>query len=126
MQEDRQQDSLNDSLVDAVKARSLDRVRELLSAGADPSHWGNPWGQTPLHHAAMIGFEEIAEALLAANADPDKADFDGVKQLVVASLAGHHGTACLIRDWLSRRRNLTGSDGLSALLVLVRMNPSLC
>jgi Ankyrin repeats (3 copies) len=104
MPEDRQQESLNDSLVDAVKAGSLDRVRELLSAGADPSHWGLPWGQTPLHYAAMLGFEEIAEVLLAANADPDKADFDGVKPLVVASFADHHKIADLIRDRLCRRR----------------------
>jgi transposase-like protein len=103
MQEDRQQDSLNGSLVDAVKARSLDRVRELLRAGADPSHWGKPWGRTPLHYAAMLGFEEIAEALLAADADPDRADFNGVKPFGAASLAGHHRTAGLIRDWLSRR-----------------------
>lgn len=104
MQDDPQQDALNDALVEAVKARSLDRVRELLSAGADPSHWGKPWGQTPLHHAAMLGFDEIAEALLAAEADPDRADFNGVKPLVVASLAGHNGMARLIRDSLSRRR----------------------
>jgi ankyrin repeat protein len=101
---ERRKDSLNDALVDAVKAGSLDRVRELLSAGADPSCRGKPSGQTPLHHAAMLGFEEIAEVLLAADADPDRADFNGVKPLVVASLAGHHRTAGLIRDGLSRRR----------------------
>jgi hypothetical protein len=49
-------------------------------------------------------FDEIAEALLAAEADPDRADFNGVKPLVVASLAGHDRVARLIRDAISRRR----------------------
>jgi hypothetical protein len=104
MQDDPKQSALNDALVEAVKAGSLDRVQELLSYGSDPSFWGKPWGQTPLHHAAELGFEEIAETLLKAGADPDRTDFNGVKPLIVASLAGHHGIARLIRDCSFRRR----------------------
>lgn len=115
MQASEQQDALNRALVEAIKARALERVQELLSAGADPNHWGEPLGQTPMHIAAMLGFDEIAESLLVAGADPDRADFSGVKPLVVASLFGHERVACLIKDWLSKHREARTQQHLERL-----------
>lgn len=89
--------SLGDELVEAVKAHSVDRVRDLLVAGADPNHWGGVLGETPLHYAAEFGFEDIAEILLAAGADPDRQHFT-ITPLVAATLAGKNGVARLIQE----------------------------
>jgi hypothetical protein len=111
--------SLGDELVEAVKARSIDRVRELLVAGADPNHWGGVLGETPLHYAAELGFEDVAEILLAAGADPDRQHFT-VTPLVAATLAGKNGVARLIqkqsaRGHAARTNELMGRLGWSFL-----------
>ncbi len=117
MESDREaeQRALNRRLAEAVQTRCLDRVQQLLSAGADPNCWGEPWGATPLLHAAMLGFEEIAEALFAAGADPDRGDFDGSKPLAAATVKGHEGTARLIQCWLSSHREQRRNQQLDRL-----------
>jgi cytohesin len=77
-------------------------VNALLAAGADPN-LGENYGFTPLHEAAENGREEIARALLAANADPSRGlvkAFDkypvGATPVDVARLAGKAALATLL------------------------------
>ena len=52
-----------------MKARSIEAVRLLLSAGAIPSHQDEK-GDTPLHLAARMGSCGVCQLLLKAGADP--------------------------------------------------------
>lgn len=73
--------SSDERLHQAVKARELGRVRELLSAGADPNAL-DAKGQPPLAYVLTSGigfvFEDLTraliEALLGAGADPRVAE----------------------------------------------------
>ena len=59
-------------------------VRVLLEAGADPDNWGGmPY--SPLHLAARRGKEEAAAALVAAGAEVDALDDEGLTPLHAVS-----------------------------------------
>ena len=80
----------NTALTVAVNAGSLDTVRLLLGAGADP----NVASRTgpPLLHAATGGKLDIVDALLGADADVNARWDDGVTALYQAVRGRHQGT----------------------------------
>ncbi|WP_328360153.1 ankyrin repeat domain-containing protein [Streptomyces sp. NBC_00445] len=74
-------------LVDAVRAKDADAVRESLAAGADPDTVG-PDG-LPVLCAAVAAYDApVAEALVEAGADPDRALPDGTTPLERAVVGG--------------------------------------
>ena len=60
----------------AAKTGNIDRVRELIAAGADVNQQNND-GWTPLHWAAYNGHQEVVQALIAAGANVNQQDNDG-------------------------------------------------
>ncbi len=82
-------------LTGAVAGRHADVVRELLRAGADPSHRYGP-GLTPLHVAAANGSVEIVQALLDAGARRDARTEEGKTPFDHAREKGHGQAADLL------------------------------
>lgn len=83
----------DESLVEAARAGKLDRLSELLAAGAQPDQ-PDAEGTTALYAAAVAGHTEAVQALLAAGADPDRTslgDSDGLP-LCGAACWGHDRT----------------------------------
>jgi hypothetical protein len=60
----------------AAMAGDVERLKELLSGGADPNG-ADPTGETPLHEAAAFGRKEAAAVLLEHGADPNARDSQG-------------------------------------------------
>ena len=73
-------------LVKAVQSGDLDRVWQLVEAGADLEQ-RDERGSTAIHYAAC-GQYRIAECLLARGADIEATDCDGLTPLHVAFLRG--------------------------------------
>jgi ankyrin repeat protein len=68
---------MESKLHEAVRRRDAARMARLLRDGASPSE--ADWlGLTPLHCAATAGSRELAALLLAAGAECDARDEDGV------------------------------------------------
>jgi peptidoglycan/LPS O-acetylase OafA/YrhL len=59
-----------DTLWRAAAAGRLERVEELLEAGANPDEQDPAFGATALTHAALFGRENVVNALLQRGADP--------------------------------------------------------
>lgn len=78
-------------LINAIRRGFLSRVKLLLDHGADPNLPDNTYetltkGHPPLAAARLLGETAIAEALLAAGADPD--DLQGIDAVQAALMAG--------------------------------------
>ena len=71
-------------LFDAVRDNSLPRVRQALTANADPNA-ANRFGETPLFRASWLGQVEIVRALLQGGANPNKTDCKGSTPLSFTS-----------------------------------------
>src|SRR5437763_9091166 len=74
------------SLVDAVKAGNRDAVRAILAAPAGKSavNTAEPDGTTPLHWATSADDGTIARMLVAAGANANAVNRDGVTPLSLA------------------------------------------
>jgi len=79
---------LGQPLFDAVRARDLTAVRELIALGANVNTV-LPGDGSPLIEAARRGDIEIVQALLAAGADPNLAVRGDGAPLIQAALSGH-------------------------------------
>ena len=79
--------SSGSGLHQAAKTGDLDRLKELLSSGEDPSAQG-VGGVSPLHLAARLGHVEVVQALLRAEAAPDARDKNSLTPLLTAAKAG--------------------------------------
>lgn len=79
---------LSQPLFEAVRARDLAAVRELLALGAN-ANAVLPGDGSPLIEAARRGESQIVQALLTAGADPNLAVRGDGAPLIQASLSGH-------------------------------------
>jgi ankyrin repeat protein/L-ascorbate metabolism protein UlaG (beta-lactamase superfamily) len=68
----------------------------LLKAGADPEVADPEVEMTPLHLAALLGYRDVAEALVMNGADVNHANRDGRLPLDTALRYGHRGVAELL------------------------------
>jgi ankyrin repeat protein len=83
------------SVIDAVKAANVARVRELLQAGGDANEPG-PNGTTPLIEAARAGHVELVKLLLGANAEPSLQDDERESAILKAAAYGHRDVVSLL------------------------------
>lgn len=79
---------LGQPLFEAVRAKDIGAVRELIALGAD-ANTVLPGDGSPLIEAARRGRMDIVQALLAAGADPNLAVRGDGAPLIQASLSGH-------------------------------------
>lgn len=79
--------SRNCFLVTAVIIRDVEFCKALLAAGENVNR-PDMFGHTPLHYAAMRGFEEIATLLLANGADVSVTNRKGRTPLYLAAING--------------------------------------
>lgn len=101
----------------AARTGDLDRLKELLSSGEDPS--AQDGGVTPLHLAARLGHVEVVQTLLGAKAAPDARDFSNLTPLLTAAKAGKAAVvAALIKGGADP--NLKDSNKCSALDIAVK------
>lgn len=100
--------------VSAAAAGRLDTVSELISEGMPVNAKESYGGRTALMFAAGEGHDEVAQALLAAGADPNVQDDIGLTALMVASGIGN---AEIVKLLLSNgaRSDLKDSTGRTAL-----------
>ncbi|WP_237110385.1 ankyrin repeat domain-containing protein [Nonomuraea sp. MG754425] len=89
------------SLIPACERGHVDYVREVLTTGIDVDHV-NDLGWTGLLEAVILGdgsgpYQEIVRLLIAADADLDLADRDGVTPLAHAVAKGQTEVAALLR-----------------------------
>jgi ankyrin repeat protein len=75
-------------LDDACSTGSLDLVKRLLAAGADPN-WHNRKGLMPIHTAAAVGRADVCELLIRAGVDPNAKTLEGTPVIFVAAGSGH-------------------------------------
>lgn len=85
-------------LVIAAARNDLAEVELQLAEGADPNIARDSDGWTPLLFAAQEGGTEVAQALLAAGALPDRANDDGWTPLMIAAQNGHAGVVDALLD----------------------------
>jgi len=95
-----------DTLLDAVNANDLIRVRELLRNGVDPNQPG--LDGTALHLAAALGHVAISDALIEAGADLE-AEGEPARAHPL-HLAAYHNRSDVARLLLDRRAQVDARD----------------
>lgn len=80
-------------LLAAADAGNAESVSLLLQHGADPEATQPDLGFTPLGLAALLGYRDVAEAMLVGGADPNHLDANGNSPLELALQRGHCGVA---------------------------------
>jgi ankyrin repeat protein/L-ascorbate metabolism protein UlaG (beta-lactamase superfamily) len=78
-------------LLAAVDNGNAETVDLLLRAGADPKPTEADFGMTSLHLAALLGYRDVAEALLSRGVDVNARDREGRTPLDVAVQYGQRG-----------------------------------
>jgi hypothetical protein len=82
---------------EAARQGDLDKVKALVKGNPDLVSSKDSIGFTPLHCAAANGYKEMAEFLLANNADVNARDDDGETPLHFAADLGHKDLAEMLR-----------------------------
>ena len=83
-------------LIEATLAGEVETVRSLLQNGTDPNLVYHT--NTALTYAARDGFTDIARVLIAAGADINWIDGEGVTPLILASFKNHIALVQLLLD----------------------------
>ncbi|XP_047939329.1 potassium channel SKOR-like [Salvia hispanica] len=81
----------------AANDGDLHRLRHLVEAGADPNKT-DYHGQSPLHRAAAMGYEDIVQFLIQIDANINLRDNCGKTPLFEAIKNGHDGVASLLEE----------------------------
>ncbi|MCK5127266.1 MAG: ankyrin repeat domain-containing protein [candidate division Zixibacteria bacterium] len=76
-----------------IKLGNIDLVRLLLDNGATVNHKDNNFGRSELHQAAIKGYGEIVNLLIAKGADIGAVDNDDQRPLYYANRYGHNSIA---------------------------------
>lgn len=79
---------INEELANAVNAADADRIRFLISKGADVNAKDNS-GYAPLHTAARQKHDDLIKLLIELKADVNAADGDGMTPLILAAERDH-------------------------------------
>lgn len=103
----------NRELLKASSAGDLERVKELLSEGAEARVKNNE-GMTPLHWAAHEGRAHVIEELVHAGGDLNARDKEGMTPLHWASVKGENEAVELLLN-LGADINATDKHGETAL-----------
>lgn len=96
--EEQERESLAGALIEAVKRQNKPDLKELIAQGADVN--GTRFDEAPLHVAAERGFDIEAELLIAAGADVNMPDGEGMTPLMLAARRG----------WGAERLIVAGAD----------------
>jgi len=83
-------------IFDAVKANDLAKVKILLNKDPSLINIKDASGNTPLHHAAIIGSTAMAEAFLSKKADVNAVNAQGNAPLHEATRSGKEDVAALL------------------------------
>ena len=90
-------------------------ARTLIGLNAFVDHPADDVGTTPLHIACSVGSRQVAELLMLARADLNRADVHGSTALYWASVSGHeHCALCLIASHAAVNKSRT-DDGRTPL-----------
>ncbi|XP_019614560.1 PREDICTED: ankyrin repeat domain-containing protein 2A-like, partial [Branchiostoma belcheri] len=87
--EDKEDDELEEALLDAAGVGDTDRVKHLLAEGVNPNAVDSFLQCTPLHMSAQNGHHETVSALLTAGADVNSRDVSENTPLHYAATYGH-------------------------------------
>lgn len=88
----------DNQIFEALRALDFGALRKLLEAGAN-ANARDENGQTPLHHAARIGDEEVCKLLIDAGADVEaEFKFNGERPLAVAVFHANEEACKLLID----------------------------
>ena len=79
----------NKELLRAARLGELDKVKELLAAGANVNYWEDETYTTPIMYATSRDHLDVVNELLANGADLTMADRNGATALHIAASYGH-------------------------------------
>ena len=88
---------LIDLCMSGANDSNLEKVRELVAAGADVNYRGN-FGNTPLGTAAYSGSPETLMFLLDAGADPNRPCYEDGSPIGMAAFEGHPDAVAVLLD----------------------------
>ena len=87
--DDARRSALSLALVDAARDGEQDRCASLLAEAADPNVQTARTLQTPLFMACVHGQEEVAMQLMAASANVEITNNNGISPLIASATYGH-------------------------------------
>lgn len=94
------------SFIEAIKKDDPITVKALIAAGADVNA-KNKFGQTPLHIAAVRGYNEIISLLITEGANVNTRNKRGLAPIHAAAWSGHKETVALL---IAKGANVNAKD----------------
>jgi ankyrin repeat protein len=115
----------NSDLLNKVRAKDLNAVKELIAAGADVNMQDDMMGYTPLYLAIIDGNKEMVELLLSNGADINKPDSrTGYTPVMMALNSNNAELAKLIIN-KGADFKIKAKDGSTALILACGVSPEI-